>query len=67
MASLGGNLLAQDVDNKLVFGGIALVLFSAIGLSKLSGFGRKTDDGNPSLVKSIFLFCYSCFLTCECI
>ncbi len=63
MAFLGGNILPPDMDNKLLFAGVALVLCSALGLAKLSAAAanQKTNE-TPSLTKSFFLFCYSCFI-----
>ena len=61
MASLGGKALPPDIDNKIVFAGIAVVLCAIIGLSKRSILNRNSD-GAPSLFKSILLFCYSCFI-----
>lgn len=61
MASLGGKALPPDIDNKILFAGIAVVLCTIIGLSKLTFLNRKGDE-TPSLIKSILLFCYSCFI-----
>lgn len=61
MASLGGNILPPDIGPKLLFAGIAGVACIAIGFSRLLPMSNKTDE-SPSLVRSIFLFCYSCFL-----
>jgi betaine lipid synthase len=62
MASLGGNILPPDMSNKFLFGGIALVLCAIIGFSRLATQNTKNDEEQPSLLKSVLLFCYSCFL-----
>ncbi|EFX05573.1 3-amino-3-carboxypropyl transferase [Grosmannia clavigera kw1407] len=52
-------------NNKLLFAGLAVALSAVIGLTKLySSFSRtgKPDEVQPSLVKSLILFCYSCFI-----
>ncbi|KAK4242708.1 hypothetical protein C8A03DRAFT_29139 [Achaetomium macrosporum] len=65
MASLGGNISPPEsiINPQIVFAGIAGVVFFSIGLYQLSSKPSQ-DGGNdePSLVKSILLFCYSCFL-----
>ncbi len=62
MASPGGNILPPDLSPKLLFAGIAGVVFFAVGVSSLSTKQntRKSDE-NPGLVSSLLLFCYSCF------
>lgn len=66
MASLGGNITPPDVDSKLIFAGLAVLLSAAIGITKYSSSSssspEKTDDRQPSLVRSVLLFCYSCFI-----
>ncbi|CAK7212028.1 hypothetical protein SBRCBS47491_001323 [Sporothrix bragantina] len=69
MASLGGNITPPDVDHKLIFAGLAVLLSAAIGITKYSSSSSssssdssKTDDRQPSLVRSLLLFCYSCFI-----
>jgi len=65
MASLGGNILPPDIGNKFIFAGTALVLCAAIGflrLSQLDRDGAQEKNENPHIVKSLFLFCYSCFI-----
>ncbi|KJR81793.1 3-amino-3-carboxypropyl transferase [Sporothrix schenckii 1099-18] len=71
MASLGGNITPPDVDSKLIFAGLAVLLSAAIGITKYSSSSSssapaaastKTDDSQPSLVRSVLLFCYSCFI-----
>ncbi|CAK7198564.1 hypothetical protein SEUCBS139899_001227 [Sporothrix eucalyptigena] len=70
MASLGGNITPPDVDHKLIFAGLAVLLSAAIGITKYSSSSSssssassaKTDDRQPSLVRSVLLFCYSCFI-----
>ncbi|TPX17034.1 uncharacterized protein E0L32_012311 [Thyridium curvatum] len=61
MDSLGGNILPLGLNNKLLFAGLATALCAVIGLSRLSKLAKKTD-GSPNLVKSLLLFCYSCFI-----
>lgn len=56
--------MPPDISPKYILAGIASAGFFAIGLSKLCtpiGSSKKSDDG-PGLFKSMFLFCYSCFL-----
>jgi betaine lipid synthase len=66
MASLGGNIFPPEsavLGPKFIFAGIAGVLFFSTGLYQLSR--KPSQDGsdeNPSLVKSLLLFFYSCFL-----
>ncbi|CAK7274790.1 hypothetical protein SEPCBS119000_006354 [Sporothrix epigloea] len=71
MAFPGGNITPPDVDHKLIFAGLAILFSAAIGISKYSsslaslalfGNASKTDDRPPSVVRSVLLFCYSCFL-----
>ena len=61
MASLGGNSLAHQTDNKFLYTGLALVLCTVIGLSRYATITRK-DDQNPGLARSLFLFCWACFI-----
>ncbi|KAH6900388.1 hypothetical protein B0T10DRAFT_26669 [Thelonectria olida] len=58
MASHGGNILSLGSVYTLV-AGIAAVIFSTLCLSSV--FGGKSDE-NPSLIKSFFIFFYSCFI-----
>ena len=60
MASLGGNTLVHQTDNKLIYTGLAVVICAAIALSKYAAIARK--DENPGLAKSLFLFCWACFI-----
>jgi betaine lipid synthase len=64
MASLGGNITPPDgISPKIFFAGIAGVVFFSIGLYQLSSKpSQNSNDEEPSFVKSILLFCYSCFL-----
>jgi betaine lipid synthase len=68
MASLGGNISPPEsiINPQIVFAGIAGVVFFSIGLCQLSSKsaqdGGNDNDNEPSLVKSILLFCYNCFL-----
>ncbi len=69
MASLGGNIAPLDVDRKLLFAGLAVLLSAAVGITKYASSsssskpngGDKRDD-SPSLMRSVLLFCYSCFI-----
>lgn len=65
MASLGGNILPPELDNKIVYAGIASVFCFALGLSRV--FASTHSEGNaasetPGLVRSLLLFAYGCFL-----
>lgn len=64
MASLGGNITPPDgISPKIFFAGIAGVVFFSIGLYQLSSKPSQNGrDEDPSLVKSLLLFCYSCFI-----
>lgn len=65
MASLGGNMLPHDMDSKFVFAGIAGVFCFAVGLSRVFANTAPVAVANnapPSLLKSLLLFAYSCFL-----
>lgn len=66
MASLGGNLLPPELDNKIVYAGIAGVFCFALGLSRFFAStrseGNTTPNDAPGLVRSLFLFAYGCFL-----
>ena len=67
MASLGGNITPPEVDTKLLFAGLAVFLSAAIGFTKYSSFSKNNPPSSstpqdPSLVRSLLLFCYSCFL-----
>ena len=60
MDFLGGNSLAHQVDCKLLFTGLAVALCVGIALSKYSAIILGNDE-NPSLIRSLLLFCYACF------
>lgn len=66
MASLGGDLFPHESiisSPKFFVAGIAGVLFFSIGLYQLSNKAAQDGgDEDPGLVKSLLLFCYSCFL-----
>ncbi|GAB1310214.1 3-amino-3-carboxypropyl transferase [Madurella fahalii] len=64
MDSLGGSITPPDgISPKIFFAGIAGVVFFSIGLYQLSNKpSQNGSDEDPSLVKSLLLFCYSCFL-----
>ena len=51
-----------DLSPKLFFASIAGLVFMTVGLSKLSTNSKKTKGNEtPGLVRSLLLFCYSCF------
>lgn len=65
MASLGGNISPPEsiISPQIFVAGLAGVVFFTIGFYQLSS--KHHQDGNPdepSVVKSILLFCYNCFL-----
>src|SRR5690348_5707656 len=66
MASLGGNISPPEsiISPQIFVAGLAGVVFFTIGFYQLSS--KPSQDGShgdePSIVKSILLFCYSCFL-----
>ncbi|KAK3393664.1 hypothetical protein B0H63DRAFT_458755 [Podospora didyma] len=62
MASLGGNISPPDIDSKLLYVGIAGVAFFTLGLFQLSSRPTKEGTYEPSFLKSIVVFVYSCFL-----
>src|SRR5438105_1762876 len=66
VASLGGNITPPGLDPKLFFAGISGVVLFAISLFQLSHKQPQGDGQNnkeePNFLKSILLFCYSCFL-----
>lgn len=65
MASLGGNILPPELDNKIVYAGLAGVFCFALGLSRAfaSIHSESTAaNGSPGLVRSLLLFAYGCFL-----
>lgn len=61
MDSLGGNILPLDTAPKLFLAGIGAFLLIGICFSILS-IQKTKDVENPSLVQSLWLFFYSCFL-----
>ena len=65
MASLGGNISPPEsiISPQIFVAGLAGVVFFTIGFYQLSS--KHPQDGTPdepSVVKSILLFIYSCFL-----
>lgn len=65
MASLGGNISPPELDNKIIYAGIAGVFCFALGLSRV--FASTRSEGTaanetPGLVRSLLLFAYGCFL-----
>jgi betaine lipid synthase len=64
MASAGGNILPPDISPKHLLAGVTGVAFFAAGLLQLytkPSSIQNSDDG-PGLLKSLLLFCYSCFI-----
>lgn len=57
----GGNILAAMPQAKIYIAGAAVVLFVGVCLTSHKSKPEKTAD-NPSLLKSLWLFAYSCFL-----
>ncbi|KAL2184467.1 hypothetical protein L209DRAFT_693437 [Thermothelomyces heterothallicus CBS 203.75] len=69
MASLGGNTSPPEtiISPQVFVAGLAGVVFFTIGFCQLSAkpSERRPRDGGddePGIVRSILLFCYSCFL-----
>ncbi|KAI1421844.1 hypothetical protein F5Y12DRAFT_666083 [Xylaria sp. FL1777] len=61
MAFLGGNILPPDSELKIFLVGIGTFLLIGICVSIISS--RKAEDNeNPTLIQSLWLFFYSCFL-----
>jgi betaine lipid synthase len=65
MASPGGNISPPEsiISPQIFVAGLAGVVFFTIGFYQLSS--KPPQDGaddEPSFIKSILLFCYSCFL-----
>ncbi|KAI1209209.1 uncharacterized protein F4807DRAFT_100762 [Annulohypoxylon truncatum] len=61
MASLGGNILPPDPHAKIYLAGIAVVLLVGICYSTKI-LKKPKDDENPTLLQSLWLFFYTCFL-----
>lgn len=57
----GGNILPATPQAKIYVAGAAVVLFVGVCLTSLKSKPEKTAE-NPSLLKSLWLFAYSCFL-----
>ncbi|KAL2199039.1 hypothetical protein P885DRAFT_31186 [Corynascus similis CBS 632.67] len=68
MASLGGNIAPPEsvISPQVFVSGLAGVVFFTLGFYQLSTKPSQgpQDGGNdePGIIKSILLFCYSCFL-----
>ncbi|KAL2147177.1 hypothetical protein VTI28DRAFT_132 [Corynascus sepedonium] len=68
MASLGGNIAPPEsvISPQVFVSGLAGVIFFTLGFYQLSTKPSQgpQDGGNdePGIIKSILLFCYSCFL-----
>ncbi|KAI1405468.1 hypothetical protein F4819DRAFT_425538 [Hypoxylon fuscum] len=61
MASLGGNILPPDPHSKIYLAGIAVFLLVGICYSTLL-LKKPKGSESPSLLQSLWLFFYSCFL-----
>lgn len=61
MDSLGGNILPPDPHTKIYIAGIGIILLVGLCFSSLRS-KNATDNENPSLAQSLWLFFYSCFL-----
>ncbi|KAH7027539.1 uncharacterized protein B0I36DRAFT_364730 [Microdochium trichocladiopsis] len=57
----GGNILPATPQAKIYIAGAAVVLFVGVCISSVKSRPAKTAE-NPSLLKSLWLFAYSCFL-----
>lgn len=68
MDSLGGNISPPEgiitiTNPKFLYAGIAGVVFFSLGLYQLSANASQDSSNNdPGLIKSLLLFCYTCFL-----
>jgi betaine lipid synthase len=54
----GGNIFAIGSNLQMLIAGLATAILSIFGLSSL----LKTGNESPGLLKSFFLFAYSCFI-----
>ncbi|KAI1177325.1 hypothetical protein F4777DRAFT_596729 [Nemania sp. FL0916] len=61
MDFLGGNILSFDTKLKIFLVGIGLFLFAGTCFSIISTSKTKENE-NPNLIRSLWLFFYSCFL-----
>ncbi|KAI0975343.1 hypothetical protein F4678DRAFT_323759 [Xylaria arbuscula] len=61
MDFLGGNILGPDPELKIILAGIGAFLLVGICISTISTPKAK-DNENPTLIQSLWLFIYSCFL-----
>ncbi|KAI1872037.1 uncharacterized protein JN550_004240 [Neoarthrinium moseri] len=61
MASLGGNVLPLGPQAQIYLAGVAVVLVVGFCFSTLLVKSTKTND-NPSLLRALWYFVYSCFL-----
>ncbi|CAI4218635.1 unnamed protein product [Parascedosporium putredinis] len=64
MAFPGGNTMTPDTDSKTLLAGVAAALVGSICLYSLATPAKRSGLGDqpPGLIKSFFLFFYSCFL-----
>ncbi|KAK0657132.1 hypothetical protein B0T16DRAFT_314503 [Cercophora newfieldiana] len=62
MDSLGGNISPPGIDTKLLFTGISGVALFTLALFQLSPRQRHGKGEDQGLLRSLMLFCYSCFL-----
>ncbi|KAI1348426.1 hypothetical protein F5Y01DRAFT_212598 [Xylaria sp. FL0043] len=61
MDFLGGNILPPDLELRIFLLGIGAFLLIGICISLISTQSAK-DNENPTLIQSLWLFIYSCFL-----
>ncbi|CAJ2500319.1 Uu.00g031720.m01.CDS01 [Anthostomella pinea] len=61
MDFLGGNVLPASPETRIYLAGVGVVLVVGLCFSTLSTKKAK-DDQNPTLLQSLWLFFYSCFL-----
>jgi betaine lipid synthase len=72
MASLGGNIMPPDISPKFLFAGIAasVLIVAAVATRRASSSAsgsnshdnNEKNDQNPGLIRSVVVFCYSCFI-----
>lgn len=63
MASLGGNILLPPNPHASIYlAGIAILLLVGTCLSTLFRKSRNSSSENPSVLRSVWLFVWSCFL-----
>lgn len=62
MASPGGNSMPPDLSPEIVLSGILGVVIFALALSHTYGDPSEDDEQKPGFLKSMLVFCYSCFI-----